>query len=392
MLSNANKQQLAEISAYIGADFGIADDVGHVLFYSGESSEDSVSTELATVFAELQNDDTVNFYEMTQFARGGYLFDNVTVDSDEMIFMFVKIDSYNGGASETLKGTLKNVLALAAHGFRYRESQSSKDLINIFKKLLIEGRRTVTEEQLEAVYGDFMANANGYAVVLVALNVVSGTPAGDSDLICRILQELFGTERGFLIIPIDYARTAIVCPLKEDMTYDYVIEYANMIKDTLLLEAMVETYVSVSSQISSLMNLNEAYIEADKAKNIGVIFEMTDKCLEYSKLGLEKLIYSIPMDACIRYVQETFGEGFVQDKSAKELFNTVKVYLENNLNVSEASRMLYIHRNTLMYRLEKFNKMTGLECSKFDVGMRIGIALLILQFIENKEPALLNKI
>jgi carbohydrate diacid regulator len=98
------------------------------------------------------------------------------------------------------------------------------------------------------------------------------------------------------------------------------------------------------------------------------------------------------MDACIRYVQETFGEGFVQDKSAKELFKTVKVYLENNLNVSEASRMLYIHRNTLMYRLEKFNKMTGLECSKFDVGMRIGIALLILQFIENKEPALLNKI
>ena len=98
------------------------------------------------------------------------------------------------------------------------------------------------------------------------------------------------------------------------------------------------------------------------------------------------------MDACLRYITETFGEGFIKDRSAKELLNTVKVYLENNLNISEASRVLYIHRNTLMYRLEKFNKMTGLDCSKFDVGMRIGIALLILQYIENKEPALLNKI
>ena len=211
-----------------------------------------------------------------------------------------------------------------------------------------------------------------YSTASTALNIVSGTPAGDSELICRILQELFGTERGFLIIPIDYARTAIVCPLKEEITYSYVVDYANMIRDTLLLEAMVETYVSISSAIPSLMNLNDAYVEADKAKNIGVIFEMPDKCLEYSKLGLEKLIYSIPMDACVKYVKETFGEGFISDKSAKELLNTVKVYLENNLNVSEASRVLYIHRNTLMYRLEKFNKMTGLECSKFDVAAPCG--------------------
>lgn len=392
MLSSANKQQLTEISAYIDGDFGIVDDTGHVLFYSGAGNEESVCIELTTIFTELQNDDSVNFYDASQFTRSGYIFENVTVDGDETIFMFIKLKTPQEGGCETAKDNSKNVLALAAHGFRYRESQSSKDLINIFKKLLIEGRRNVTEEQIEAVYGDYMANANGFAVVLVALNIVSGTPAGDSELICRILQELFGTERGFLIIPIDYARTAIVCPLKEEITYSYVVDYANMIRDTLLLEAMVETYVSISSAIPSLMNLNDAYVEADKAKNIGVIFEMPDKCLEYSKLGLEKLIYSIPMDACVKYVKETFGEGFISDKSAKELLNTVKVYLENNLNVSEASRVLYIHRNTLMYRLEKFNKMTGLECSKFDVGMRIGIALLILQFIENKEPALLNKI
>lgn len=392
MLSSANKQQLTEISAYIDGDFGIVDDTGHVLFYSGAGNEESVCIELTTIFTELQNDDSVNFYDASQFTRSGYIFENVTVDGDETIFMFIKLKTPQEDGCETAKDNCKNVLALAAHGFRYRESQSSKDLINIFKKLLIEGRRNVTEEQIEAVYGDYMANANGFAVVLVALNIVSGTPAGDSELICRILQELFGTERGFLIIPIDYARTAIVCPLKEEITYSYVVDYANMIRDTLLLEAMVETYVSISSAIPSLMNLNDAYVEADKAKNIGVIFEMPDKCLEYSKLGLEKLIYSIPMDACVKYVKETFGEGFISDKSAKELLNTVKVYLENNLNISEASRVLYIHRNTLMYRLEKFNKMTGLECSKFDVGMRIGIALLILQFIENKEPALLNKI
>ena len=211
-------------------------------------------------------------------------------------------------------------------------------------------------------------------------------------MICRVLQELFSADRGFLIIPLDYARTAIVCPIREENTYEFVLEYANMIKDTLLSETMVDVYVSVSSQISGIMNLNDAYLEADKAKNIGAIFEMQEKCFEYKKLGLEKMIYSIPMDACVGYINEIFGEGFLKDKSSPELLNTVKAYLDNNLNVSEASRVLYIHRNTLMYRLDKFNKMTGLDCSKFEIGMRVGIALLILQFIENKEPALLNKV
>ena len=387
MLSNANKEQLSEIAEYIGSDFGIADDAGHILFYNGDEHENSVDIEIAAIFAEVQNDDTVNLYEASEFTRGGYLFENVTVDSDEMIFMFTKLYS-----SENERTNQRNILALAAHAFRYRESQSSKDLINIFKKLLIEGRRNVTEEQMESVYGEFMMSAEGYAVVLVTLNLSGGAAAVDSELICRALQELFEADKGFLTIPVDYARTAIVCPLIEEITYEYVLEYANMIKDTLIAEAMVDAVVSVSSRISNIMNLNDAYVEADKAKNIGMIFEMKDKCFEYTKLGLEKMIYSIPMDACLCYINETFGAGFLKDKSSHELLYTVKVYLDNNLNVSEASRVLYIHRNTLMYRLEKFNKMTGLDCSRFDVGMRVGIALLILQFIENKEPALLNKV
>jgi len=387
MLSNANKEQLSEISEYIGSEFGITDDAGHILFYSGGEAAEQAAIELAAVFAELQAEENLNLYDTQGFIRGGYLFENVTADSDEILFMFLKLKA----AQENECANQKNILALAAHGFRYRESQSSKDLINIFKKLLIEGRRSVTEEQLESVYGEFMMDAEGFAVVLVALNKTPGGGATDSDMICRALQELFGADQGFLIIPLDYARTAIVCPLHDEITYDYVLEYANMIKDTLLSEAMVEVYVSVSSKISGIMNLNDAYVEADKAKNIGAIFEMEDKCFEYTKLGLEKMIYSIPMDACVGYIDETFGEGFLKDKSSQELLNTVKAYLDNNFNVSEASRVLYIHRNTLMYRLDKFNKMTGLDCSKFEIGMKVGIALLILQYIENKEPALLNK-
>ncbi len=387
MLSNANKKQLLEISEYIPSEFGIADDSGRVLFYRGEGDSDAVSAELLSVFGELQNAETLNLYEAERFSYGGFLFENVTADKDECLFMFLRCDPASAGES----AAHRNLLALAAHGFRYRESQSSKDLINIFKKLLIEGRRNVTEEQLESVYGEFMLESEGFAVILVTLNKVTGG-AADSDLICRVLQELFGSDRGFLIIPLDYARTAVICPLRDEITYDYLLEYANMIKDTLLSEAMVDAYISLSSVISGVMNLNDAYIEADKAKNIGSIFELQDKCFEYTKLGIEKLIYSIQIDACMRYISETFGEGFLRDKSSHELLKTIKAYLDNNLNVSEASRVLYIHRNTLMYRLDKFHKMTGLDCSKFGVGMKVGIALLILQFIENKEPARLNSV
>lgn len=388
MLSSANKEQLAEISEYINADFGISNDTGYMFFYNGNSNPDSVGIELNAIFAELQNDDNVNLYEETRFTKGGYLFENVTVDGDELYFMFLKINSEMEGSLDHYK----NMLSLAAHGFKYRESQSSKDLVNVFKKLLIEGRRNVTEEQLEAIYGDFILNSKGFAVVLVTLNIVSGSPAGDSEMICKILQELFGNENGFLVIPIDYARTAVICPLTDEIDYNYVIDYANMIKDTLLLEAMVDTFVSISSEINSIMSLNEAYIEADKAKNIGALFELEDKCFQYCNLGLEKMIYSIPMDACVRYVKETFGEGFISDKASEELLKTVKAYLYSNFNISVASRAIYIHRNTLMYRLEKFNKMTGLDCSDFETGTRIAVALLILQYIKNKEPALLNKV
>lgn len=389
MLSNANKEQLSEISVYISSEFGAVDDSGRILYYSGNSDEELLGTQMTAIFSALQSDVSVNIYNTAaQFERDGYIFENVTADSDDAVFMFVKAEN----AGEKQHNNLKNMLSLAAHGFRFRESQSSKDLINIFKKLLIEGRRGVTEEQIEAVYGEYKTAVSSYAVVLVSLNKSAGNASSDSDLICRVLQELFGADRGFLVIPIDYARTAIVCPIYENITYEYVLEYARMIKDTLLSEAMVDAYVAISSEISEIMNLNDAYLEADKAKNIGVIFEMKEKCFEYSKLGLEKMVYSIPLSACVGYINETFGEGFLQDKSSHELLNTVKAYLDNNLNISEASRVLYIHRNTLMYRLDKFNKMTGLDCSKFEVGMKVGIALLILQFIENKEPALLNKV
>ncbi len=413
MLSSANREQLNEIAKYINADFGISDDTGHVFYFSSKQENEKKSNilndnnisidadatdsdffkskyeiELQAIFAEMQNDDSVNLYDETGFTKGGYLFENVTVDGEDLYFMFLKINH----EVENSLDSYRNILALAAHGFKYRESQSSKDLVNVFKKLLIEGRRNVTEEQLEAIYGDFILNSKGFAVILVTLNIVSGAPAGDSEMICRILQELFGNDHGFLVIPIDFARTVVICPLTDEIDYDYVTNYANMIKDTLLLEAMMEAYVSLSSQVSSIMNLNDAYVEADKAKNIGAIFELEDKCFQYEKLGLEKMIYSIPMDACLRYVKETFGEGFISDKSSAELLKTVKAYLFSNFNMSVASRALYIHRNTLMYRLEKFNKVTGLDCSDFETGVRIAMALLILQYIKNKEPALLNKV
>ncbi len=389
LLSNANKEQLSEISAYISSEFGVVDDSGHVL-YIKEAPDGSENTEsvMTSVFSELQSDDSANIYaDSAKFERAGYMFENVTAGSDDPMFMFVKINDSGAEAEQRMSG----MLSLAAHGFRYREMQSGRDLINIFKKLLIDGRRSVTEEQVESVYAEYKILSSGFAVVLVSLNKSAGSVSADSDMICRILQEIFGREAGSLVIPIDYARTAVVCPLRSDTDFEYVRDCAYTVKDTLLSEAMADAGVALSSSISEIMNLNDAYLEADRAKNIGAIFELPDKCFEYSKLGLEKLIYSIPLNACVGYVNELLGEGFIQDRSAQELLNTVKVFLDNNLNVSEASRVLYIHRNTLMYRLDKFNKMTGLDCTGFDTGMKIGIALLILKFIENKEPSLLGK-
>jgi carbohydrate diacid regulator len=135
----------------------------------------------------------------------------------------------------------------------------------------------------------------------------------------------------------------------------------------------------VSSASTSLKDLPGAFARAASALATGAEFEQERNCFEYDKLSLERLVCEIPQEIGIEYVRETFGSRLERGRASEELLRTVKMFLDCNMNASEAAKAMYIHRNTMTYRLEKFQKLTGLDCASFGDGLRVRIALLILQ-------------
>ena len=123
------------------------------------------------------------------------------------------------------------------------------------------------------------------------------------------------------------------------------------------------------------------------ALEVGKIFYMEKSVIAYATLGIGRLIYQLPTSLCQMYIQEIFGDR-IPDELDEETLNTVNKFFENNLNVSETSRQLFIHRNTLVYRIEKLQKATGLDIRTFDDALTLKIALMVvnyMNYLENRE-------
>lgn len=368
MLNNTNKNQLKRLSEYIDVPFGVISDIGNVEFLS----EQGISDDIVGLFLSAQEDTPdAQFFTADKFA-----FYELFTNSDETYYIF--INTYDIGTHEQAKRILK----IAAFAFLCGEQQSSKNFMQLFRKLMIDGRHSVSTHQVREAYAEHTKEGMFFAVLLVTRVNADKNHNVDENDISTAIQSVFFADRGFIVVNIDNNQTAIICTLDNDNTYDDIIQYADTIHDTMLSEAMTDVYVSAGSPVGDIMDISVSYEEAVKATSIGKIFELRSKCFVYSRLGLEKMIFSIPKDAARAYINELFGESFLRDKSSRELLSTVHAFLMNNLNVSEASRALYIHRNTLMYRLEKFNKMTNLDCTKFATAMQIDVAMRMLQYLE----------
>ena len=133
-----------------------------------------------------------------------------------------------------------------------------------------------------------------------------------------------------------------------------------MLVDMLNTEAMTSAWVSYSNVADDIMQLSDAYKEARTALEVGKIFYADKNVFGYNRLGIGRLIYQLPTQVCDMFVGEIFGEESL-DSIDDETLNIIRTFFENNLNLSETSRQLYVHRNTLVYRFEKLQKRFGLD-------------------------------
>ena len=141
--------------------------------------------------------------------------------------------------------------------------------------------------------------------------------------------------------------------------------------------------VGVSSVVENLKDLSRAYKEARISLEVGKVFDIEKPIMCYENLGIGRLIYQLPTTLCEIFLQEVFKSGSLESLD-RETLMTVQSFFENNLNVSETSRKLFVHRNTLVYRLEKIKKLTGLDLREFDNAVTFKVALMVKKYLTSK--------
>ena len=140
--------------------------------------------------------------------------------------------------------------------------------------------------------------------------------------------------------------------------------------------------VGIGTVATHLRDLAKSYKEAQIAIEVGKVFDTEKYVINYENLGIGRLIYQLPTTLCEMFLKEVFKKNPIETLDEDSL-ETINKFFENNLNVSETSRKLYVHRNTLVYRLEKIKKITGLDLREFDHAIVFKVAMMVKMYLDS---------
>ncbi|MBO6016346.1 MAG: helix-turn-helix domain-containing protein [Lachnospiraceae bacterium] len=200
----------------------------------------------------------------------------------------------------------------------------------------------------------------------------------------EILRSLFSVQAGDFVTSVDERNVILIKQLEPKSDNEHIDSIARTISDMINTEAMTSVMVSYGTIVRELKDVSKSYKEAKMAHDVGKIFYAGSTVIAYSALGIGRLIYQLPVNLCRMFMEEIFGDK-MEDLLDEETLTTVNMFLDNDLNVSETSRKLFIHRNTLLYRLEKLQKSTGLDIRVFEDALTLKIALMVVSYMKYLE-------
>ncbi|SFR65083.1 PucR family transcriptional regulator [Anaeromicropila populeti] len=198
------------------------------------------------------------------------------------------------------------------------------------------------------------------------------------------VRSLFASKTKDFITAVDEKNIILVKELKQNETYEDLNKTAKVIVDMLNTEAMTKVHVAFGTVVNEIKDVSRSYKEAKMALDVGKIFYSGRNVVAYNNLGIGRLIYQLPMPLCKMFIKEIF-DGKSPDSFDEETLTTINKFFENSLNVSETSRQLYIHRNTLVYRLDKLQKSTNLDLRVFEDAITFKIALMVVKYMKYME-------
>ncbi len=198
------------------------------------------------------------------------------------------------------------------------------------------------------------------------------------------IRGLFNGKQRDFVTAVDEKNVIVVREVGDNETQADLVKSAESIMGLFKGDAKTNAHVSFGTVVNELKDVSRSYKEARMALDVGKIFFEEQDVIPYSELGIGRLIYQLPIPLCKMFIGEIF-DGKSPDEFDEEMLTTINKFFENSLNVSETSRQLYIHRNTLVYRLDKLQKSTGLDLRVFEDAITFKIALMVVKYMKYME-------
>lgn len=197
-----------------------------------------------------------------------------------------------------------------------------------------------------------------------------------------VIQNLFPDKSKDFVFTISETDIVLIKEVRPNIESGDLEKLAFSIADTLLSEFYTRVNIGVGTVVDNVRNLAVSFREAQIALEVGKVFDTDKSIISYENLGIARLIYHLPTNLCETFLKGVFKKGSIESLDQETLF-TIQKFFENNLNVSETSRKLFVHRNTLVYRLEKIKKLTGLDLREFDHAIIFKIALMVKKYLSS---------
>ena len=202
----------------------------------------------------------------------------------------------------------------------------------------------------------------------------------------EVIQNLFPDRQRDFVLSVSETDIVVIKELTREERPEDVIAVAENIENAVKSELLVKTVIGIGTTAYHLRELADRYKEAQVAIEVGKVFDTEKSIINYENLGIGRIIYQLPTTLCEMFLSEVFKKNPIEALDPDTL-ETINKFFENNLNVSETSRKLYVHRNTLVYRLEKIKKITGLDLREFDHAIVFKVAMMVKKYLDTQNTS-----
>lgn len=356
MISKAFQNIITQMAEVFPKKFGIVDSHGLVLANSGSEPNGDIIENL--VYAAANNDKLL--------FKDGYTVRSMSNKPYAEYVVYVE------GTDEVSKYCCNSVVVAANNVRHYYDEKYDKN--NFMQNIIFDNLLSFDLHQKARELHVDIDTPRAVFYIKVLDEAENG--------IYDVIRNMFPDKEKDFVINIDTNDMVLIKELKEIETSEKLEEMAQSIVDTISAETMLTVCVGLSTVAYNIDQINNAYKEAQIALEVGKVFDEEKYILNYDSLGIGRLIYQLPIKLCELFLQEVFKKGDISSLDDETIL-TINKFFENDLNVSETSRQLFVHRNTLVYRLEKIYKLTGLDLRKFDQAIVFKVAMMVHKYLES---------